>query len=212
MLDIADSSEPKLANDPTDSADTAEPMLPMLRTDPTEPIDSSELVDPIDSTELRDATLHREVSGTGRLIRPCCQPEGSDDRSMDVTREDMLVVYDTTIVSILHPELGWVDPALVALERGHGAVVITAWNPGLERPSEDDNRRANERLLREIQALGYEVWRADGRAPDGRFVEEGWIAWRMTVADGLALAARFDQFAIYTYDDSGMRVTVECPQ
>jgi hypothetical protein len=130
---------------------------------------------------------------------------------MDVTRDALFDEYDTTIVSVLHPEHGWTDPALVVIERGQRAVVMTAWNPGFARPSESENRRANERMLRELLATGHEVWRADGSAPDGTFVEEGWIVWGLPVGAGLAVATAFGQFAIYAYDESGMRVTVVCP-
>ena len=54
-LEAADRSEAKLANEPIDSTEAADPTLPMLRTEPTEPIDRNELVDPMLSIELRDA-------------------------------------------------------------------------------------------------------------------------------------------------------------
>ena len=131
---------------------------------------------------------------------------------MDVTRDDLVDLYDTTVVSILHPDHGWTDPSLVALERGEGAVVLTAWNPGLVRPTESENRNASERMRQQLLTFGRDVWRADGRAPDGGAHEEGWIVWGLPVSLGLEIAARFGQFAIYSYDQSGVRVTVECPR
>jgi hypothetical protein len=211
MLDIADSSEAKLAKDPIDNAEAAEPMLPMLSTEPMLPIDRNELVEPMDRIELCDAMLHREVSGSDEVMDSCCQHQWRDGGVMDLTREDLLDLYDTTIVSIQHPEHGCTDPALVAIERKQGAVVLTAWNPGLERPTEAENRQANERMLGELLATGHEVWRADGRAPDGTFEEEGWIVWGLALDQALVLALRFGQFAVYTFDDSGLRVTVACP-
>jgi hypothetical protein len=126
-------------------------------------------------------------------------------------REQLFEEYDTTIVSTLHPEHGWTDPALVAIDRRCSAVVMTAWNPGFVRPSQAENQAANEELLSVLRTTGHEVWRADGRAPDGSELEEGWIVWGMPVHEGLALASRFGQFAIYVYDDAGMRQTVACP-
>jgi hypothetical protein len=131
---------------------------------------------------------------------------------MDMTRSDLLDLYDTTLVSTLHPVHGWTDPALVAIERNQGAVVVTAWNPGVARPSVDENRRANEELLNQLLATGHEVWRADGRAPDGTFAEEGWIVWGLPMEQGVALAISFGQLAIYAYDETGQRVTVACPE
>jgi hypothetical protein len=183
----------------------------MLRTDPTDPIDRSELVDPIDSRELREAMLHRDVSGNEVLMRPCCQYRWHDGQPMDVTRQSLFDDYDTTIVSTVHPQYGWTDPALVAIERSQRGIVVTAFNPGHKRPTEAENRRANHQLHDVLLATGLEVWRADGRAPDGSFLEEGWIVWGLPVEAGLAVAAQFGQFAIYEYDEAGMRVTIACP-
>jgi hypothetical protein len=52
--DAADSTLARLANDPMDRIDIADPMLATLRTEPTEPIESAEFVDPMLSTELRE--------------------------------------------------------------------------------------------------------------------------------------------------------------
>jgi len=210
MLEAADRSEAKLANEPTDSSDAAEPTLPMLSTDPTDPMLRNEFVEPIESIEWRDPMLHFDRCCV-MATRPCCHGRRHDGVLMELTRADLLDLYDTTIVSTLHPTHGWTDPALVAIERRQGAVVVTAWNPGVVRPSEDENRRANEDLLGQLQAAGVEVWRADGRAPDGSFGEEGWIAWGLPMERGLELAAAFGQFAIFTYDDAGLRVTVALP-
>jgi hypothetical protein len=208
--DSADMIDRTLANEPTDSSDAAEPMLPMLSTEPTEPIDRSEFVDPMLSIELRERALHREPFGgeVGSIESGChgrCEHGGLMDR------DQLLGEYDTTVVSVLHPEHGWTDPALVAIEMRTTGVVMTAWNPGPTRPSAAENRAANVRLRIELDELGLEVWRADGHAPDGSALEEGWIVWGMPVDQGLRVAARFGQFAIYLYDDAGMRQTVACP-
>jgi len=131
---------------------------------------------------------------------------------MDATRDQLFDLYDTTLVSTLDPEHGWTDPALAAIDRGRHALVMTAWNPGHQRPSEADNRRANDVMREELESTGHEIWRADGRAPDGSFMEEGWLAWGMPVGLGLEIAARHGQFAIYAYDEAGVRVTIACPQ
>ena len=219
-LEAADRSEAKLANEPIDSTDAADPTLPMLSTEPTDPIDRKELVDPILSIEFRDATLQRDVLMPDDGVMPAsCHRQASDAvwachdvRTMDATREQLFDLYDTTIVSALDPDHGWTDPALVAIARGRSALVMTAWNPGHQRPSESDNRRANDVMRQELAATGREVWRADGRAPGGAFSEEGWLAWGLPVDVGLAIAARYGQFAIYAYDETGLRVTVACPQ
>jgi hypothetical protein len=129
---------------------------------------------------------------------------------MDQPREELIAAYDTTVVVALDPVGGWVDPATVAVSTGRSGVVMTAWNPGHERPSEAQNRAANAALGAELGATGLPVWRADGCAPDGSSPEEGWIIWAMPVEQGLDIAARYGQFAIYHYDVAGRRTTVRC--
>ena len=129
---------------------------------------------------------------------------------MDATRENLFVQYDTTVVTTLHPTRGWMDPADVAAEIGRTAVVMTAWNPGLVRPTLAENIAADVRLHAELERSGREVWRADGRAPDGTWLEEGWIIWDMPIDEGREVAAGYGQFAIYSYDARGNRVTIAC--
>lgn len=43
-----------LANEPIDSSEPADPMLPTLSTEPTDPIDRNEFVDAMLSPEFRD--------------------------------------------------------------------------------------------------------------------------------------------------------------
>jgi hypothetical protein len=64
--DLADSSEPMLANEPIEKADKAEPIDPIDSTEPTEPIDSTDPFEPMLRTEPSDRIDHRDVS-----IPPC---------------------------------------------------------------------------------------------------------------------------------------------
>jgi hypothetical protein len=56
--DAAESSEPMLANDPIENADSAEPTHPIDSTEPTEPIESTEPLLPMLSTEFSDLMDH----------------------------------------------------------------------------------------------------------------------------------------------------------
>lgn len=49
-----DSTDARLANEPMDRIEAADPMLAMLSTDPTEPMDRTELADPMLRAELRE--------------------------------------------------------------------------------------------------------------------------------------------------------------
>lgn len=117
----------------------------------------------------------------------------------DVYRETMVTVWDP-----MRPGEA-LDPATIAVARGEQAVVLTAWNPGDARWSLQLNEQANERLRTVLTDTGLDVWRADGSNPDGSFHEPGFCVWGMTDAQGLEIARRFEQWAIYVYRPSGMR-------
>jgi hypothetical protein len=56
--DAAESSDPMLANDPIENADSAEPTHPIESTEPTEPIESTEPLLPMLSNEFSDRMDH----------------------------------------------------------------------------------------------------------------------------------------------------------
>lgn len=70
--DAPDRMLARLAKEPMDRTEAAEPMLATLRTEPTEPMDRNESTDPIDSVLLREARDRREVmqQGCHRADRP----------------------------------------------------------------------------------------------------------------------------------------------
>jgi hypothetical protein len=130
-------------------------------------------------------------------------------------REELFEAYEATIVSTLDPadpdpETAWVDPALICALRQQRACVITAWNPGFERPGDEVNRQRNDLLRARLAATGSEVWRADGSAADGSFAEEGFLAWGLPTVTALQVAREFEQFAIYEYDEDGVRRVIAC--
>lgn len=131
------------------------------------------------------------------------------------SREELLEAYESTIVSTYDPAdpdptTAWVDPALVCALRQQGACVLTAWNPGFERPGDEVNRQRNDFLRARLAATGCELWRADGSAPDGSFAEEGFLAWGLPTDTALQVARDFGQFAIYEYDVAGVRRVIAC--
>lgn len=124
-------------------------------------------------------------------------------------REELFDIYDDTVVTVWDGH-AWVDPAPRCRERGEGGVVLTAWNPGWERPSRDVNEAANERLSRELAGRGLEVWPAVGASRHEDHSEPGFLVWGMAPEEGCSLAQMFDQFAIYVYDAQGRRTTRDC--
>ena len=126
-------------------------------------------------------------------------------------RDVLFAIYEEALVSTFDPiEQEWVDPALECLTRGESAIVMTAYNPGTARPTWAENEAANARMLEVLRSRGCEVWQADGFSPDGTWREPGWLVWRMGIDEGTSIAADFGQFAVYAYDDEGVRSVVAC--
>ncbi len=126
------------------------------------------------------------------------------------TRAELFAAYESTLVQAFQPGGTWVDPRSACFERGHGGYVMTAWNPGFDRPTATENAAANLRMHTELEIAGYEVWPCDGASPDGTFAEPGFLVWGMPRAEALEVARRYRQFAIYEYDEGGVRSVIPC--
>ena len=87
--------------------------------------------------------------------------------------------------------------------------VITAWNPGLERPNDEDNRAANRRLERELIAQGYEFSSACGRSRDGTHEEASFAIFDVSADDAARLGRRFGQSAVF-WAGKGQGMLVWC--
>lgn len=74
--------------------------------------------------------------------------------------------------------------------------VITAWNPGLERPGDSANRAANRRLQSELVRRGLPFFPARGRDEAGAHVEPSFAVVGIPREDALALARSFGQAAV----------------
>ena len=126
-------------------------------------------------------------------------------------REVLFAIYEQALVSAQDPTNDeWVDPSFECLTRGQSAVIMTAYNPGTERPTWAQNEEANVRMLQVLLGTYPDVWRADGFSPDGTWREPGWLVWGMPMNHGCAVAAEFGQFAVYYYDEEGVRTVVSC--
>lgn len=84
--------------------------------------------------------------------------------------------------------------------------VITAWNPGLVRPSEEDNRAANERLQELLRARGCDYLPACGRSRDGSHVEPSFAVFNLSRADAARLGKRFGQAAVFWVENPNGRL------
>ena len=126
-------------------------------------------------------------------------------------RDVLFAIYEEALVAALDPaDREWVDPAMECLTRRQSAIVMTAYNPGTERPTWAQNEAANARMLEVVQGLGLEIWQADGFSSDGTWREPGWLVWGLDIDEGIRIAGAFGQFAVYAYDADGVRSVVSC--
>lgn len=99
-----------------------------------------------------------------------------------------------------------VDAAESELLRNGTVHVVTAWNPGALRPTEDENRTANRALRARIVQLGFQPHRAVGCDPASPHHEEGWAVVGMSDESACALGAEFGQDAVFRIDPGTLTV------
>lgn len=88
-----------------------------------------------------------------------------------------------------------------------GAVhVLTAWNPGAHRPTDEENRAANRELHARIVQWGFQPHPAVGCDPASPHHEEGWAVVGMTDEQACALGAEFRQDAVFRIDPGVLTV------
>lgn len=80
--------------------------------------------------------------------------------------------------------------------------IVTAYNPGTERPGEAANRAANRRMAAEITRRGWESLPARGRNQSGTHVEPSFALVGVSRENAVGLAEIFGQAAI-VYIGSG---------
>ena len=85
---------------------------------------------------------------------------------------------------------------VVAADRG-ALHVITAWNPGDERPTADENDQRNALLHADLVARGFDPLPALGSDPASTHAEASWAVVGMSDADACALGAKYGQVAVF---------------
>ena len=99
-----------------------------------------------------------------------------------------------------------VDAAGSPLLRDGPVHVVTAWNPGALRPTEEQNRTADRQLRARIVQLGFQPHRAVGCDPASPHHEEGWAVVAMSDERACALGAEFGQDAVFRIDPGTLTV------
>jgi len=122
-----------------------------------------------------------------------------------MTPEDPWIAYARTIVEISPPTRATFQ--IIPAPRGEvGAwpsgfraeiFVITAWNPHSQPLHDNENRVRQEAL--ESELLRLELWPAVGLDPNSKYREEGVAVSGLPELEAIALCARYDQNAIFTW-------------
>ena len=108
----------------------------------------------------------------------------------------LAVLYVRTLVSI-EDETGSLAPVTASHEEEEAIHVITAWNPGEERPTPEENTSANERLQNELVCRGLLPRRAIGADPTSAHFEESWAVVGLDDDEARAIGATFGQVAVF---------------
>jgi hypothetical protein len=114
---------------------------------------------------------------------------------MSLSPPDIAHLYLATIVTI-HDAGAW-HPAHQVAARLGTLHVITAWNPGDERPSREENDRANRALRAELEARGLAPLPALGSDPNSPHAEESWAVTGLDDRAARVIGAKYRQVAVF---------------
>jgi hypothetical protein len=90
----------------------------------------------------------------------------------------------------------WKPAHHVAARRGTRHV-ITAWNPGDLRPTNDENERANAALRADLVARGFDPLAALGSDPNSHQSEASWAVTGLNDSAACTLGARYGQIGVF---------------
>ena len=104
--------------------------------------------------------------------------------------------YLPTVVTVCVDSV-WMSGFEFCASRGEQIHVITAWNPGDERPVNEINEERNEQLRADISAMGLKALEALGSDPNSSHAEKSWAVVGMTDAAAIELGKKYGQVAIF---------------
>jgi hypothetical protein len=121
--------------------------------------------------------------------------------------EDPWASYERTVVEILRPGGGTLrvrsapdaDEASWPWPDGQPVHLLTAWDPGLERPDQDVNRVRQAALEADLARLSVPLLGAVGVDPATGRREEGVAVRGLPEAEALALGLRYGQDAVFAW-------------
>jgi hypothetical protein len=123
---------------------------------------------------------------------------GPDDPWASYARTVVQITGPRSTVLLVHPapagSVGaWPWPAPGAVH------ILTAWDPGGERPGNAVNRERQTSMEDDLRPLAVSLWPAVGVDPLSGHREEGVAVVGLTEADAVSLGARYQQDAIFRW-------------
>jgi hypothetical protein len=131
--------------------------------------------------------------------------ELSQNKSMTASFAESENLYLATDVKVQVDE-DWVNAFDYCGLHSTEICVITAWNPGDERPPDEVNDAQNELLRQDLVALGLDPITAVGSDPKSNHSEKSWAVAGLVIADALRLGAKYQQVAIFHINESRQTV------
>jgi hypothetical protein len=128
------------------------------------------------------------------------QPDGGIGEEVDDDDPSRFAeIYVSTHVSV-QVDGEWLPAQLAVSRIGKSLRVLTAWNPGDHRPTDDENDRANSQLLADLEQVDPNVLPALGADPSSNHFEDSWAASEITDDQAIALGQKYGQVAIFRLD------------
>jgi hypothetical protein len=100
----------------------------------------------------------------------------------------------------------WMSGFDFCASRGVHIHVVTAWNPGDERPSGEINESRNEQLRLDITELGFDVLEALGSDPNSIHSEKSWAMIGLTDEVAIELGKKYGQVAVFRISETQQSV------
>jgi hypothetical protein len=123
---------------------------------------------------------------------------------------ELAYVYLRTSVSV--EKEGRLESLLPTDVQGRDvAHVITAWNPGDERPDGESNAAADERLREELRHAGLAAVRARGADPSSAHFEDGWFVRGLSDDEARSIGADYGQVAIFRFSNA-LQTVMACAE
>jgi hypothetical protein len=134
---------------------------------------------------------------------------------MEVSPEDPWAAYARTVVEICRP--GAADIVVRSAPPGRWGAwpwasslpvhILTAWDPGEERPGDQENRVQQAALEADLRHVTRDLWSAVGVDPASGHREEGVAVRGLSDAEARVLGVRYRQDAIFVWTPDAWAIT-----